>query len=81
MIASLLVLAILVAAVLYVLWPLLGAAPAATDAAADAPPEAAREELDAALADLEYDRRAGKLPAEDYAELKARLEDRRRQIR
>ncbi|HQO24594.1 MAG TPA: hypothetical protein PLK89_02690 [Acidobacteriota bacterium] len=81
MIASLLVLAIVVAAVLYVLWPLLGGAPAATAAADDIPPAADREELDAALADLEYDRRAGKLPDEPYAELKAQLESRRREIR
>jgi len=81
MIAALLVLVIVVAAVLYVLWPLLGGAPAATAAADDVPPAAVREELDAALADLEYDRRAGKVPEEQYAELKARLEGRRRESR
>ena len=81
MIVSLLVLAVLVAAVLYVLWPLLGGTPAATAAADDIPPAADREALDAALADLEYDRRAGKLPDEPYAELKAQLESRRREIR
>jgi hypothetical protein len=80
MIESLIVLAILIAAVLYVLGPLLGAGPAA--AAETVPPaDAPREELATALADLEYDLRAGKLPAESYAELKEQLQRRLRESR
>ena len=73
-----LVLAVLVGVLGFVLWPLLGDAGASPAAAAEptAPAAVGREDLEESLADLEYDRGAGKISLEDYERLRPELLDR-----
>ena len=80
MLELILILAVLVGVLGFVLWPLLGDAGRTVAAAAAEPAGSgavSREELEEALADLEYDRGAGKISLEDYErhrrELVARL--------
>lgn len=76
MLELVLVLAVLVGVLGYVLWPLLGDN-GRSESAAIAEPAATgsviREELEEALADLEYDRGAGKISLEDYERLRQDL--------
>jgi hypothetical protein len=79
MLELLLILAVLVGVLGYVLWPLLGDAGRAAPPAAGEPAGAGavgREDLEEALADLEYDRGAGKISLEDYERLRPELLDR-----
>lgn len=71
-----LVLAVLVGVLGFVLWPLLGdagGAKAETAAEPAAPVAVSREDLEESLADLEYDRGAGKISLEDYERLRQDL--------
>jgi hypothetical protein len=77
MLELILVLAVLVGVLGWVLWPLLGDA-GRTEPAVAAEPAAgsgavSREELEESLADLEYDRGAGKISLEDYERLRREL--------
>ena len=70
---------LLVAAVLYVSWPLLRETPEVADESADTGFEALVEAKNHAvdnLKDIEMDRRMGKLSDEDYQSLKAEFEAR-----
>jgi cytochrome c-type biogenesis protein CcmI len=79
MLELILILAILVTLLGYVLWPLLGeletAAPAAGFQSQRAG-DVCREELEEELADLEYDRGAGKISLEDYERFREELQGR-----
>jgi cytochrome c-type biogenesis protein CcmI len=69
MLELILVLAVLVGVLGFVLWPLLGDTGRTVETAAvetAGSGAVSREELEEALADLEYDRGAGKISLEDY---------------
>jgi hypothetical protein len=74
MIEMILLLVVLVAVLGYTLWPLLGeSAPPSEAAVPTGAGSVAREAIEEALADLEYDRKSGRITHDDYHQLRHEL--------